>query len=165
MNALQSGPRVDRLYALLPAVHRMRDADGGYPLKALLRVIAEQVNVVEDDITQLYDNLFIETADDWAVPYIGELVGYEPVAEAGAATDRPDGTPSRVLVPRREIANLIRYRRRKGTLALLEQLAADVAGWPARAVEYFKLLGWMQNLDHLHARRHRLADLHEEMQP
>ena len=42
--------RLDRLYALLPVVHRMRDAERGYPLKALLRVIAEQVNVVEDDI-------------------------------------------------------------------------------------------------------------------
>ncbi len=130
----------------------MRDADQGYPLKALLRVIAEQVNVVEDDIARLYENWFIETADDWAVPYIGDLVGYRPVADGGVP---PDGTScdiSPVLVPRREIANLIRYRRRKGTLALLELLANDVAGWPARAVEFFKLLGWNQNIDHLHLR-------------
>jgi hypothetical protein len=152
-------PRIDRLYALLPEVHRLRDVDQGYPLKALLRVIAEQVNVVEDDIAQLYDNQFIETADDWAVPYIGELVGYEPVAEAGRAADVPGCEESRVLVPRREIAHLIRHRRRKGTLALLEELAHDVGGWPARAVEFFKLLGWAQNLDHPHPQRHRLADL------
>ena len=56
MNATAAtDPRVDRLYALLPAIHRMRDAEQGYPLKALLRVIAEQVNVVEDDIAGLYD--------------------------------------------------------------------------------------------------------------
>ena len=54
--------RNDRLYELLPAIYRMRDAEQGYPLKALLRVISEQVNVVEDDIRQLYDNWFIETA-------------------------------------------------------------------------------------------------------
>ncbi len=66
----------------------MRDAERGYPLKALLRVIDEQVDVVDDDITQLYENWFIETADDWAVPYIGDLVGYRPVAEAGAAGRR-----------------------------------------------------------------------------
>jgi len=160
MNATPD-PRDDRLYALLPAIHRLRDAERGYPLKALLQVIAEQVNLVEDDIAQLYENEFIETADDWVVPYIGDLVGYRPVADAGPPADAPGCSTSRVLVPRREIANLIRTRRRKGTLALLELLARDVAGWPARAVEYFKLLGWTQNPNHRHLERQRLADLRE----
>jgi hypothetical protein len=149
----------DRLYELLPAIHRMRDAERGYPLKALLQVIAEQVNVVEEDIAQLHENEFIETAEDWVVPYIGDLVGYRPVAEAGLPAGSDGCGTARLLVPRREIANLIRTRRRKGTLALLEQLANDVAGWPARAVEFFKLLGWAQNLDHQHLDRHRTADL------
>lgn len=153
--------RADRLYALLPTVHRMRDAERGYPLKALLRVIAEQVNIVEDDIAQLYENWFIETAEDWAVPYIGDLVGYRPVAEAGLPADAPACENPRVLVPRREIANLLRYRRAKGTLALLELLAHDVAGWPARAVEFFKLLGRTQNINHLYLHRHRLVDVRE----
>lgn len=153
--------RADRLYALLPTVHRMRDADRGYPLKALMRVIAEQVNIVEDDIAQLYDSWFIETAPDWAVPYIGDLVGHVPLAEAGLPADAPACEDARVLVPRREVANTIRDRRAKGTLALLEQLAEDVAGWPARAVEYFKLLGRHQNINHLYAERHRVVDLRE----
>lgn len=156
MNA--TDPRIDRLYSLLPAIHRIRDADNGYPLRALLQVIAEQVNVVEDDIAGLYQNWFIETCDDWVVPYIGDLVGYVAVPDAEPAPDSVGDAP-RVLVPRREVANLIRSRRRKGTLALLEQLANDVAGWPARAVEFFRLLGWTQNIDHLHLHRHRLADL------
>jgi hypothetical protein len=151
--------RGDRLYALLPVIHRMRDAERGYPLKALLAVIAEQVNVVEDDIARLYENWFIETAEDWAVPYIGDLVGYRPAPEAGPPADSPACPGSRILVPRREVANLIRYRRRKGTLALLEELARELADWPARAVEFYKLLGWSQNLDHQHPHRHQLADL------
>jgi len=164
MNAItdtDTAARLDRLYALLPAIHRMRDADRGYPLKALLRVIAEQVNVVEDDIAGLYENWFIETAAGWAVPYIGDLVGYRPVADGGLPPDGSFCETSPVLVPRREIANLIRYRRRKGTLPLLEVLANDVAGWPARAVEFFKLLGWNQNIDHLHLHRHRTVDLRD----
>ncbi|MEK8033511.1 hypothetical protein AACH06_22040 [Ideonella sp. DXS29W] len=153
--------RADRLYALLPVVHRMRDAERGYPLKALLRVIAEQVQVVEDDITQLYDNWFIETAQEWAVPYIGDLVGHVPLAEGGLPADTPACDNARVLVPRREVANAIRHRRAKGTLALLEQLAQDVAGWPARAVEYFKLLGRHQNINHLYPERHRVVNLRD----
>ncbi len=154
--------RIDRLYALLPQEYHRRDAERGYPLKALLRVIAEQTNVVEDDVARLYENWFVETAEDWVVPYIADLVGYRPVFDAGRAGDGATATGrelDRVLVPRREVANTIRYRRRKGTLPLLELLAADVAGWPARAVELFKLLGWNQNVNHRHGDRAKTADL------
>lgn len=151
----------DRLYGLLAAVYRMRDAERGYPLKALMRVIEEQVDVVEADIARLYENWFIETAEDWVVRYIGDLVGYVPVAEGNSAADAPGCGVPRALVPRREIANLIRSRRRKGTLALLELLAADVADWPARAVEFFTLLGRTQNINHLWMARHRTADLRD----
>jgi hypothetical protein len=153
--------RVDRLYQLLPIVHRMRDAERGYPLKALLRVISEQVNDVEDDIAQLYEDWFIETAQDWVVPYIGDLVGYRPVAEAGQPAGSPDCEQPRMLVPRCEVANLIRNRRRKGTLALLEQLSNDVGNWPARAVEFFKLLSRTQHINHLYQQRHRIVDLRD----
>ncbi|MEO6739042.1 MAG: hypothetical protein ABIP20_02255 [Chthoniobacteraceae bacterium] len=152
----------DRLYDLLPVIHRQRDAEQGYPLRALLRVIAEQVNVVEDDIGRLYDNWFIETCEDWVVPYIGDLIGYRPVNEAGLAGDPrdPQGRAlNRVLVPRRELANTIRYRRRRGTLALLEQLANDVADWPARVVEFYSLLGWTQHVNHARLQRGRTVDL------
>ena len=143
----------DRLYALLPPIYRIRDAQQGYPLQALLRVIAEQVDVVEQDIAQLYDNWFIETAQDWAVPYIADLIGYRPIHEAGEPGDvnTTEGPGlNKILIPRREVANTIHYRRSKGALALLETLTNDVAGWPARAVEFFRLLGWTQNLNHRH---------------
>ena len=148
--------KADRLYQLLPAVYRMTDVEQGEPLRALLEVIAEQVNIVESDISRLYENWFIETCDDWVVPYIGQLIGYQPVHEAGEPGD-PRQTQARalnkILIPRREVANVISYRRRKGTLALLEELANNVAGWPARAVEFYKLLGWTQSLNHPRLRR------------
>jgi len=143
--------RKNRLYDLLPPIYRMRDAEQGKALEALLQVIGEQVNLVEDDIGLLYDNWFIETCQEWLVPYLGDLVGYTPVPAAG----QPDtsGTPrglrrNRIIIPRREVANTIRNRRRKGSLALLELLAWDVAAWPARAVEAFRLLGFTQALNH-----------------
>ena len=64
----------DRLYKLLPYIYQLRDYEQGEPLRALLQVIAEQVEIVEEDITQLYENCFIETCEDWVVPYIGCLL-------------------------------------------------------------------------------------------
>jgi hypothetical protein len=153
---------IDRLYELLPAIHRIRDAEQGEPLKALLRVISEQVNLVEDDIAQLYDNWFIETCEEWVVPYIADLVGYRQIHEAGEPGDIQTGEgriKNKILIPRREIANTIRYRRRKGTLALLELLSNDVTGWPARAVEFYQLLSWTQPLNHLRMERGRTVDV------
>ena len=161
MTAEMTDPRIDRLYELMPDIYRMRDAEQRYPLRALLRVIAEQVNLVEDDIAQLYDNWFIETAEDWAVPYVADLLGYRPVLGLGDPS-RTNLELTRVLVPRREVANTIGYRRRKGTAALLELLAREVAGLPARVVEFFKLLGWNQNLNHPHFDRARLANIRNQ---
>lgn len=154
----------DRLYDLLPVVYRSRDAEEGFPLRALLRVIAEQVDVVEEDIALLYENWFIETCQDWVVPYIGDLIGYQPIHEAGEpdlATTVAARTRNKILIPRREVAKTVAARRRKGTLALLELLANDVAGWPARAVEFYRLLGWTQHLNHLRLAHGRTVDLRD----
>lgn len=152
----------DRLYQLLPTVYRQRDAEQGWPLQALLRVISEQVDVVEGDIAQLYENWFIETCQDWVVPYIGDLIGYQEVHEAGEpgdVTTTEERNLNKILIPRRDVANTILHRRRKGTLSLLEQLAWDVAGWHARAVEFYRLLGWTQPLNSLHFNRGRTVDV------
>lgn len=154
----------DYLYDLLPSLHRMRDEARGGPLRELLRVVSEQVDVLEQDIERLYDNWFVETCEDWVVPYLGDLVGYRPLADPGQVAD-PTSTEARrrgrVLVPRRDVAQTIANRRRKGTAALLEELAAGTAGWPARVVELYTLLGWTQHLDHQHPDRARTADLRE----
>jgi hypothetical protein len=157
-------PLLDHLYERLPVVLRQRDHDQGEPLRALLQVIAEQVDVVEEDIRQLYENWFIETCQDWAVPYIGDLIGYRPVQEGGTPEDvtTPQGhTRNKILIPRREVANTVRYRRRKGALALLEELARDVAEWPARAVEFYALLGSTQSVNYLRLERGRTVDLRQ----
>ena len=152
----------DGLFDLLPVVHRQRDAEVGWPLRGLLHLMGEQADVVEADIAQLYENWFIETGQDWIVPYIGALIGYEPVHEAGEPGDVTTAAGqqlNKILIPRREVANTIRYRRRKGALALLELLARDVADWPARAVEFYKLLGWTQAMNHLRPYQGQTVDM------
>ena len=69
----------ERLYQLLPAFYRVRDADQGEPLRALLAVIEGELERVEADTAVLYDNWFIETCDEWVVPYIGDLLGVRPI--------------------------------------------------------------------------------------
>ncbi len=129
----------EKLYGLLPAIYRLRDAERGHPLRALIEVLAEQVAVVEEDLAQLYDDQFIETCAEWLVPYLGELVGQRALHGVTRAT----------LTTRAEVANTIAYRRRKGTASVLEQLARDVTGHDARAVECFRLVAATQWLNHL----------------
>lgn len=129
----------ERLYQLLPVIHRLRDTERGAPLRALLAVIESELEAVEADTARLYDNWFIETCDEWTVPYIGDLLGARPI--------RP--VPSAGVSTRAWVANTIAYRRRKGTALVLEQLARDVTGWPAAAVEFFQRLGTTQHMNHV----------------
>ena len=133
---MSSSTDADALYALLPAFVRMRDqTQGGGVLQALVGVIAEQAQVVSASLDQLYDDQFIETCALWVVPYIGDLIGFTPLRPLGP------GQPS---ATRAEVADTIGYRRRKGTLAMMEQLCSDVTGWPGMAVEYFTRLSTTQ---------------------
>ncbi|WP_246752899.1 hypothetical protein [Sinorhizobium sp. BG8] len=151
-----SNAPADKLFNLLPAYVREEDARNGGPLKALLNVIQQASDDIEDDIRQLHANAFIETCEPWVVPYIGELIGNERLASTeaeatpNAARDifpdlrGPRLEPLSALRTRADVAKTIYYRRRKGTLPMLEELARDITGWPAHAVEFFERLIWTQ---------------------
>jgi hypothetical protein len=145
---MTAGLPPDTLYDLLPVVHRLRDEEQGLPLRALLRVVTEQADVVKRNIDRLWDDLAIETCQEWVIPYIGDLVGNNLLHDAGART-------------RVDVARTIFYRRRKGTLPVLERLAGDVTGWGCHAVEFFQLLAWAQHLNHLRPGNHRTPDLRD----
>lgn len=152
---------VNKIYELLPAVYRIRDAelaqqvallegvpqDG--PLKALLKVIAEQVAVLQEDLEQLYDDQFIETCAEWVVPYIGDLVSARRVFVF----------PGARFTERAFVANTMAYRRRKGTASMLEQLARDVTGWNANVVEFFQLLATTQYMNHIRLENESFAEI------
>ncbi len=143
---------LETLYTLLPAIYRMRDKQANKPIKGLLAVIAEQVGVVEEDLAQLYDDQFIETCAEWVIPYIGDLLGVHTLhtVESTAAYNL-----------RAYVANTMAYRRRKGTATVLEQLALDVTGWRARAVEFFQLLATNQHLNHVRPDNLSTVDLRD----
>ena len=121
-----------KLWRLLPELYRTLDKgetpDGAGPLQELVNRIGAETAVVRRSIDRLWENQSIETCDDWVVPYIGDLLATRLVSCLDARAQRVD------------VAKTIYYRRRAGTLGLLEELAADIAGRDARCVEFFRRL-------------------------
>ena len=135
------GDRVP-LYTRLPEIYRIRDqtireeqrlAKG--PLQAYIEIFEAAFDAVHANIEALYDDLFIETAADWVIPYIGDLLG----------TSHLSGEP-RTL--RADVADTVALRRRKGTLGAIELLTYDLTGWGVRCVELRENLLWHQHLNH-----------------
>jgi hypothetical protein len=121
----------ERLWQLLPALYRTTDTDqygAPGPLRELVNRIGAQVAVTRRSIDRMWADQSVETCDDWVVPYIGDLLAVSLVPGLD-----PPGT-------RADVGKTIHYRRRKGTVAILEEIATDVTGWQARAVEAFRLL-------------------------
>jgi len=141
--------KAEQLYQLLPAYYKIEDAKLGNPLKGLLEVFARQAHIIDKDISSLYENWFIETCDEWVVPYIGDLLGVRGLHPVSKAT----------YSLRAFVANTLRYRRRKGTATMLEQLARDITGWNTRALEFFQLLATTQNYNHIRNENYRTPDI------
>jgi hypothetical protein len=121
----------ERLWQLLPGIYRSADTDSfdtPGPLRELVNRIGGQIAVVRRSIDRLWADQSIETCDDWVIPYIGDLLGTNLVNGLDARGQRLD------------VANTIHYRRRKGTVEVLEELARDVTGWDAHVVEGFRRL-------------------------
>jgi len=161
MSTTTVSPQPDRLFALLPSLYRIADMAENDELRALLELITSEADALRGNVEELWNDFFIETCSHWVIPYIGDLVGNVPLHDLDTAaaaetaeqlfTDLlgPDLRPPGTIPTRADVAETIYYRRRKGTPAMLEQLAAAVTGWGAHVVEFFQLLDWNQNLEHL----------------
>lgn len=119
----------EKLWEWLPAVYREQDGlKGDDSLRAFLRAVAEQAALAKRSQDRLWDDVFVEMASDWAIPYISQLVATRLVSSLNLRGRRVD------------TAKTIYYRRRKGTLVVQEQLVSDIAGWDSKVVEEFKRL-------------------------
>lgn len=130
----------DDLWDRLPASLRVRDEDAGGVLHALLQVMANAADVVDADLDLIADDWFVETCEEWLVPYLGDLVGTAGLADLG---DAP------AFSNRARVADTLRFRRRKGTAAMLEELARTTTGWAAHGVEFFERCSATQNVNHV----------------
>jgi hypothetical protein len=117
----------DKLWDWLPETYRFEDGDGG-PLGELVVRLGRQAAVLRRSIDRLWEDQSIETSEDWLVAYIGDILATNLVGSLDARGQRLD------------VANTIYYRRRKGTVSVLEEIAADITGWDARVSEFFRRL-------------------------
>src|ERR1043166_9935377 len=113
----------EKLWALLPAVYRAEDTDAfdqNGPLRELVNRIGAQAAILRRSIDRMWEDQSIESCDDWVIPYIGDLLATRLVACLDPRAQRLD------------VANTIYYRRRQGTVGLLEELASGIASRAAR---------------------------------
>lgn len=115
---------------LPPAVRAEPDDGGPRLLDALLAAVDSQVAALHEDVDRLGQDFFIESCQDWAVPYLGALLGLPPDAS------------------RREVAFAVALRRRKGTPAALEDFGFVVTGLTVRVLEGWQRTVWAQRLGH-----------------
>jgi hypothetical protein len=142
----------EEMWELLPAALRVRDAEAGGLLRAVVEAMATEAATLSADIDALSDDWFIETCAEWLVPYIGDLLGVRGLHPlSGTST----------LSNRAWVAGTIGFRRRKGTVAMLEELARTTTGWTAKAVEYFELLSTTQNLNAVRLHAPATADVRD----
>ena len=108
-----------------------------------MAVLQSTFDELQDDITGLYNDWFIETCSEWAIPYIADLLGLTGIEPS------TDGQFSQ----RAFVANTLYYRARKGTVPIIERIARDLADEPAKATEYFRRLAVTQQMRHIQTKR------------
>ncbi len=120
----------EKIWEMIPAIYRHEDglADKPDVLRSMVEVMAEQAANVRRSHDRLWEDQCIELCDQWAVPYIADLVGTRLASALNARARKVD------------VAKTIYYRRRKGTLAVLEELISDITSWEGQVVEGFRRL-------------------------
>jgi hypothetical protein len=120
----------EKLWEMIPPVYRHEDgiAENAGVLRSFIELMARQAAVLRRSNDHLWDDQFIELCQDWAVPYLADLVGTRLVSSLNTRARRVD------------VAKTIYFRRRKGTLRVLEELIRDITGWDGKVVENFRRL-------------------------
>jgi hypothetical protein len=120
----------EKIWEWIPETYRHEDglANPPHVLRGLVEILARQAANGRRTSDRLWEDQFIQTCDDWAVPYIGRLVGTRLIGSLNRRGRRAD------------VARTIFYRRRKGTPLVMEVLIQDITGWEGAVVESFKRL-------------------------
>jgi hypothetical protein len=104
-----------KLRAWIPDLYWNNDL-GDDSLKHWVDAIAQRTAELRREIDRVWAASSIELADDWAVAFLAELVGAEPLSAQNARANRVTA------------ANMTTYHARKTTRYLLDQFITDIVG-------------------------------------
>ena len=121
------------LYSMLPAVYQEYDTKENNVLQEFLKVIASQAAAIRQDIDSLLNNFFINSCDEWVIPYIADLIAAKVV-------------PNSSLNSRLDVQNTIRWRKAKGTQTGLVDLIRNTINGNAKVKEAFRYCSSFQHL-------------------
>ena len=124
------GPSRRFLAMLPPALFTAVPPESSSVVLALLQAVEGQWLDLAADVDQVLDDAFPDSAADWALPYLAQVLGLPP--DAG----------------RTEIGSVTALRRRRGTPSAIEDFATVVTGWQARVTEGWQTTLWSQQLGH-----------------
>lgn len=121
----------EKLWNWIPGFYREEDAftDSPGTLRGIIEAMGEQSAELRRALDRLWENNFVELADDDALVKLGELVATRMVHALNRRARRVD------------VARTIFYRRRKGTPWVLERLINDIAGWTGSHLDTRRRLG------------------------
>lgn len=130
------------LYRSLPSLYRVADQPpkGSGELEALIDVLAVPLAVLRQNIGELHGDLFIDSASDWILPLLAEMVG--------TTLAFPDADSNR-----RDVRGTVGWRRRKGTPRALQEMGEELTGQLVVTQEGWQRVQLSQDLNQLRHER------------
>ena len=114
------------LIDLVPPLDRLNtEQSANERLSTLLAILQSQSDAIGANIDLLYQSWFIETCDDWTVPYIAKLIGLP--SDLANATN--------IARQRALVANTLLYHSYRGSAHALSCAVQDASGWPVLVIE------------------------------
>ncbi|MBB3232258.1 hypothetical protein [Halomonas stenophila] len=102
-----------KLRSWIPELYWSNDLENG-SLEVLIRAMSDRLAEMRREIERVWTASSIELADDWAVKYLGDLVGAETLSAQNSRANRTVA------------ANFMNYHRRKTTRYLLDSQITDI---------------------------------------
>ena len=122
----------EKIWSLIPEIYKVEDGSDRNlskgALRAFVKILSNQAAILRRSQDDLWNDQFISLCHEWAVPYIADLLGTRLISSSNKRGRRVD------------VAKTVYFRRRKGTLPILEQLISDISGWEGTVIEQFKSL-------------------------
>ncbi|GAA6179502.1 hypothetical protein NBRC116594_09400 [Shimia sp. NS0008-38b] len=135
------------LYDALPAHLKANDAkaagavpSGPQDLRTLVDILAAPLAALRQSLEEMHGDLFVDTAGDSILPLLADSIGLQLVFGSAEAN-------------RRDLAGSVGLRRRKGTPAMLEELARTLSDRLVSSNEGWKLVQISQDLNILRLTR------------